>query len=100
MDFKEIKPVNPKGNKPRILLEGLMLKLKFQYFGHLMQRANSQQKTLMLKNTEGQRIRGQQGMRWLYDITDSMDMNFSKLWEIIRTGQPGVLQSIGSQRIR
>ena len=65
-----------------------------------MQRANSQQKTLMLKNTEGQRIRGQQGMRWLYDITDSMDMNFSKLWEIIRTGQPGVLQSMGSQRIR
>ena len=65
-------------------LEGLMLKLKLQYFGHLMQRANSLEKTLMLGNIEGKRRREQQRMRWLNGIIDSMDMNLSKFWEIVK----------------
>ena len=82
-DCKEIKPVNSKGNQPWFPLEGLMLKLKLQYFGHLMWRVNSLEKTLMLGKIEGRR-RGWQRMRWLDSTTDSTDMNFSKLWEIVK----------------
>ena len=85
---------------PECSLEGLMLKLKLQYFGHLMQRANSLEKTLMLGKIEGRRRRGWQKMRWLDGITDSMEwvwVNSRSWWW---TGRPGVLQFVGSQRVR
>ena len=69
---------------PEYSLEGLILKLKLQYFGHLMPRADSLEKTLMLGKIEGKRRRGQQRMRWLVSVTDSMDMNLSKLQGIVR----------------
>ena len=76
-----------------------MLKLKLQYFGHLMQRAGSLEKTLMLGKIEGRRRRGRQRMRCLDGITDSMDVGLGGLRELVMTGRPGVLRFMGSQRV-
>ena len=94
LDSKEIKPVDPEEINPEYPLEGQMLKLKLQNFGHLMQRSNSLEEILILGKTEGRRRRGRQRMRRLGGITDSTDMSMNKLREMV---SPGVLRSVVSQ---
>ena len=96
LDSKEITPVNPKVN-PAYSLEELIMQLKIQYFGHLMWRANSLEKTLMLGKIEGWRRRGWQKTRWLDGIIKSMYMSLNKLSEVVKDS-PGILQSMGLQR--
>ena len=98
LDSKKIQPVHPKGDQSCVFI-GRMLKLKLQYFGHLMWRTDSFEKTLMLGKIEGRTRRGRQRMRWLDGLTDSMDVSLVNSVNWWWTGRPGVLRFMGLQRV-
>ena len=102
LDCKEIQPVHSEGDNPGISLEGMMLKLKLQYFGHLMRRVDSLEKTLMLGEIEGRSRRGRLRMRWLDGLTDSMDLSLSELREVVinREAWRAVIHGVANSRTR
>ena len=100
LDCKEIQPVHSEGDQPGISLEGMILKLKLQYFGHLMRSVDSLEKTLMLGGIRGRRERGRARMRWLNGITDSMDVSVSELQEMVmdREARRAVIHGVTKSR--